>query len=67
LARIKIDDLYGYLDRSGNLVIKNQYFSAADFDHDLAFVMTDDGIAYIDTKGAVVWKSAPRPKLQLKQ
>ncbi len=48
------------------VVIKNQYFSAADFDHDLAFVMTDDGIAYIDTKGAVVWKSAPRPKLQLK-
>ena len=67
LARIKVDDLYGYLDRSGNLVIQNQYFSAADFDHDLALVMTEDGIAYIDTKGAVVWKSAPRPKLQLKQ
>jgi hypothetical protein len=67
LARIRIDDLYGYLDRSGNLAIKNQYFSAADFDHDLALVMTADSTAYIDTKGVVVWKSAPRPKFQLKQ
>jgi WG containing repeat len=66
LARIKVDDLYGYLDRSGNLAIKNQYWSAADFDHDVALVMTTDGTAYIDTKGTVVWKSAPRPKMQLK-
>jgi WG containing repeat len=60
LARFKLDNLYGFLDKSGNLVIPNQYFSARDFDHDLAFVQTRDGIAYIDTKGAVVWKSAGR-------
>jgi len=60
LARIKLDDLYGYLDKSGNLAIPNRYYSAADFDHDLAFVATREGIAYIDTKGAVVWKSAAR-------
>jgi hypothetical protein len=65
-ARIKLDGLYGYLDKSGALAIANQYFSASDFDHDLAFVQTKDGIAYIDTKGAVVWQSAPRPKFQLK-
>lgn len=58
LARIKLDDLYGYLDKSGNLVIPNQYWSAADFDHDLAFVQSREGMAYIDTKGAVVWKPA---------
>jgi len=61
LARIKLDDLYGYLDKSGNLAIPNRYFSAADFDHDLALVETREGLAYIDTKGAVVWKSASRP------
>jgi hypothetical protein len=48
---------FGYLDKSGNLALKNEYYSAADFDHDLAFVRTKGGIAYIDTKGAVVWRS----------
>jgi hypothetical protein len=67
LARIKLDDLYGYLDKSGNLAIRNEYFSAADFDHDLALVGTREGIAYIDTKGAAVWRSAPTPKFQLKK
>ncbi|HEV2687620.1 MAG TPA: WG repeat-containing protein [Bryobacteraceae bacterium] len=66
LARIRLDDLYGFLDKSGNLAIANQYLSAADFDHDLALVQTREGIAYIDTKGAVVWRSAPAAKLQIK-
>ncbi|HEV3202621.1 MAG TPA: WG repeat-containing protein [Bryobacteraceae bacterium] len=67
LARIKLDDLYGYLDRPGNLAIKNKYPSAQDFDHDLALVESREGIAYIDTKGTVVWRSSPRPKLQIKE
>ncbi|HEY2017571.1 MAG TPA: WG repeat-containing protein [Bryobacteraceae bacterium] len=57
LARFKLDDLYGFLDKAGNPAIPNQYLAAADFDHDLAFVQTREGIAYIDTKGAVVWRS----------
>jgi hypothetical protein len=60
LARIKLDDLYGFLDKSGNLAIPNRYLDARDFDHDLALVETREGVAYIDTKGAVVWKSATK-------
>jgi hypothetical protein len=47
MARIKLDGRYGYLDKSGALAIPNQYYSAADFDRDLASVQTKDGIAYI--------------------
>jgi hypothetical protein len=67
LARIRLDGLYGYLDKSGNLKLPNEYPSASDFDHGLAFVQLKDGaIAYIDPQGNVVWKSAPRPKLELR-
>lgn len=60
MARIRVDDLFGYLDRSGKLAIPAQYWAAADFDHDLAFVQTKDAIAYIDAKGAVVWQAPSR-------
>jgi hypothetical protein len=63
-ARIKVDGMYGYLDREGKLAIPAQYFGAGDFDHGLAFVMTREGNAYIDPAGSVVWKSAPRPPLK---
>jgi len=61
-----VDGLYGYLDKSGKLAILNKYYSAADFDHDLALVQTKEGIEYLDTKGSVVWRSAPRPAMKLK-
>lgn len=57
LARFELDDLYGYLDKSGNIAIANKYDSAQDFDHGLARVDTRDGLAYINTKGVVVWQS----------
>jgi len=57
LARFKLDDLYGYLDKSGNMAIKNQYEGAEDFDHGLARVRTRTSAAYIDAAGAIVWKS----------
>jgi len=66
LARFKLDGLEGFLDRSGKIAIPNVYYGASDFDHDLAFVQTKEGTAYIDTKGTVVWKSAPRAPLKLK-
>jgi hypothetical protein len=52
-----MDDLYGYLDKSGKMAIPNQYEDATDFDHGLARVMMREGFAYIDTKGNVVWKA----------
>jgi hypothetical protein len=57
LARFQMDDLYGYLDKTGKIAIANKYDDATDFDHGLARVMTREGIAYIDTKGSVVWQS----------
>jgi hypothetical protein len=58
LARFQMDDLYGYLDKSGKMAIPNKYDSAEDFDHGLARVLTKEGFAYIDTEGNIVWQSA---------
>jgi len=66
LARIKVDGLYGYLDKTGALKIPNLYYSASDFDHGLAFVQTREGIAYLDPDGKTVWKSTPPPKVELR-
>ena len=58
LARFKLDGQYGYLDRSGNMKIKNQYDAATDFDHGLARVASRGaGAAYINTEGATIWKA----------
>ncbi len=60
LARFKLDGTYGYLDKSGNPKIPNQFPSAADFSHGLAAVQLPDGTnAYIDPQAKIVWKSAP--------
>ena len=58
LARFQMDDLYGYLDKSGKIAIANQYEDAEDFDHGLARVLTKEGFGYIDTKGKAVWRAA---------
>jgi hypothetical protein len=58
LAVFELDDLYGYLDRSGNLAIPNKYSGAEDFDHGLARVSIGFRLAYIDTQGHVVWQAA---------
>jgi hypothetical protein len=60
LARFQMDDLFGYLDKSGKMAIPNKFDSAEDFDHGLARVLTREGFAYIDTAGKVVWQSAKR-------
>ena len=65
-ARIKVDGLYGYLDKTGTLKIPNIYFSATNFRHGLALVQTRDGSAYIDPEGKAVWKSTPAPGIELK-
>ena len=57
LARFQLDDLYGYLDKSGKMAIQNQFEDAGDFDHGLARVYAKGGLAYIDTKGNIVWQA----------
>jgi hypothetical protein len=58
LARFELDDLYGYLDRSGNIAIPNKYAGADDFEHGLARVEIGGRLAYIDTKGQVIWQAS---------
>jgi len=59
LARFKLDGTFGYLDKSGNPKIPNQFLGAADFNHGLAAVQLPDGAsAYIDPQAKIVWKSA---------
>jgi hypothetical protein len=58
-ARIRVDGLFGFLDKTGALKIPAIYPSAGDFDHGLAYVETREGMAYIDADGKVVWKAAP--------
>jgi hypothetical protein len=55
-ARIKLDGRFGYLDKTGNLAIPNQFASATDFKNGLAYVMNAEGWAYIDVSGKIVWK-----------
>jgi len=65
-ARIKLDGLYGFMDKTGALKIPNTYYSASDFQHGLSFVQTREGIAYIDPEGKVVWKYVQNPKVELR-
>ncbi|MEO6758803.1 MAG: WG repeat-containing protein [Saprospiraceae bacterium] len=60
MARIKLDGKFGFMDKSGRLVLANQYASATDFKGCLAMVMTVDGWTYIDPAGKAVWKSETR-------
>jgi WG containing repeat len=57
-ARIKLDGRFGFLDRTGRLVIANQFEAASDFKNCLASVFSGEGWAYIDPEGKIVWKSA---------
>ncbi len=56
LARIRLEGRFGFLDKTGELKIPNQYASASDFENCLAMVMTREGWAYIDPAGKEVWR-----------
>ena len=60
MARIKLDGKFGFMNKSGRLVIPNQYASADDFKGCLAMVMASAGWMYIDLSGEAVWKSESR-------
>jgi hypothetical protein len=55
LSRVLIGDRYGYANPNGQLTIAPVFLCAAEFDHDLAFVMTQSGLAYINPAGGFVW------------
>lgn len=50
-ARVKLNGLYGYIDKNGVEIIPPRYKSASDFKLNCAFVKADDKYALIDTCG----------------
>ena len=50
-ARVKLNGLFGYIDKNGVEIIPPRYKEASDFMLDCAFVKTDDKFALIDTCG----------------
>lgn len=50
-ARVKLNGLFGYIDKNGKEIIPPRYKEASDFMLDCAFVKTDDKFALIDTCG----------------
>lgn len=65
LVRAQVEGLYGYADPSGKLIIAPKFLCAADFQHDLALVMTESGLAYIDRNGGFVWQEKQRQRKQV--
>jgi hypothetical protein len=49
--------LWGYIDRSGELVITPRFDSADPFSAGFAAVWTLHVLAYIDQAGTVIWQS----------
>lgn len=50
-ARVKLNGLYGYIDKYGMEIIPPRYKKASNFKQDCAFVKTDDKYTLIDTCG----------------
>lgn len=55
LARVMVGDKFGYVDKTGNLVIKPQFYRAAAFSNGLALVgASDNELGYINKTGQIV-------------
>ncbi len=60
LAAVCKDDLYGYIDTTGKLVIPCQFKTANIFSHGYALVQDDGGLFFIDKTGAPAFPDLPR-------
>ncbi len=54
LARIAIDSKYGFIDITGNIIIKPQFESVRNFSEDLAVVKINGKYGFIDKTGKLV-------------
>src|SRR5712692_2633540 len=54
LAAVKIGDKWGYIDRTGMMVIQPQFSRADDFSDGLAYVFSSDKRGFIDKTGTMV-------------
>lgn len=57
LARVRQNDLWGYIDRTGKQVVEPQFEKCGDFSNGMAAVRKDDKWGYIDATGA--WAIQP--------
>jgi WG containing repeat len=55
LGLIRLGDAYGYVNRSGDIVLEARYKSAHPFFRGLARVKCGNSFGYIDTSGQLVW------------
>lgn len=58
LASVRVGDLYGYIDRRGEFVVRPQFIRAGDFSEGLACVVLGEKTGYIDRAGR--WVVGPQ-------
>ena len=54
LARIKQNGKYGYIDKSGKIVILPQFDETSDFSDGMAVIKKNDKYGYIDKNGSII-------------
>ncbi len=55
LAAVEQNDLWGYMDHDGNIIIDYQFSDAEDFNNGLARVTIAGKMAYINNEGTIIW------------
>ncbi|MBK9106789.1 MAG: WG repeat-containing protein, partial [Saprospiraceae bacterium] len=54
LAYVAVDGKYGFIDKTGKIVINLQFDKASDFKEGMARVAVDDKSGFIDKSGNIV-------------
>ncbi|MBW4574011.1 MAG: WG repeat-containing protein [Aphanothece sp. CMT-3BRIN-NPC111] len=57
LALVQVNNHYGYIDKTGKIVIAAQFAAAQSFNEGLAAVLLPDGWSYIDQTGRNIAKA----------
>ena len=56
LYPVEVDERWGYIDNTGELLMEPQFEHAADFFEGFASVWLEDGVGFIDTSGNLVYE-----------
>ena len=57
MAKVQINNKWGYIDDEGKVVIKPRFDKVFDFFDGLALVWAGEEYGYLDKTGSFVWKS----------
>lgn len=61
-AKVQFEGKYGFIDKSGNWVIKSKYENVSNLKNGIAFVyQKNERMGYIDQTGKFIWR-AGKPK-----